>query len=122
MSALCILAGGKTVTLAVSLFSLGWTHSVQKTGWREEWRITPAGLVLETAMIRGSGAGMEPGEGAVARDGWLVWHPRTKPLPSLALAASGATGGGWQLCHDGGCLQLGSRAGEDTVLSVCDDD
>ena len=32
---LCILAGGKVTALALSAFTLSWTHSVQKSEWRE---------------------------------------------------------------------------------------
>ena len=62
---LCILAAGKTVTLAVAAFTLSWTHSVEKTRWEEDWAITPAGLQIVEARVKGSGAGMEPAEGAV---------------------------------------------------------
>ena len=117
---LCLLAGGKTIMLAVSAFSLSWTHSVQKTEWRERWQVTPAGLELAEAAVKGSGAGMEPGPDAVLRDGWWVWKPDLVALSSLTLAASGATGGGWTLCHDGGCLEAGTVEGEDVVLRPCD--
>ena len=116
---LCILAGGKTVTLAVSAFTLAWTHSVQKTGWEEDWRIGSAGLELVEARIKGSGAGMEPPEGAVFKDGWWVYVPRVQAMPRLALAASGATASGWMVCSQGNCLQFGEDAGETIVLEPC---
>jgi hypothetical protein len=116
---LCILAGAKMTVLAVTLFSLGWTHSVQKSEWREDWKVTSAGLELVKARIKGSGAGMEPGEGAVLKDGWWEWQPQGAPLERLLLAASGKTGAGWTLCHAGGCLELGARAGDDVVLEPC---
>jgi hypothetical protein len=118
--ALCILSAGITKALTVSLFSLSWTHSVQKTEWREDWAVTPAGLVLRQAAVKGSGAGMEPGADAVLKDGWWVWHPTLAPRPSLALAASGMTPGGWTLCHPGGCMEIGTKAGEDVLLQGCD--
>ena len=68
---LCILAAGKTTVLAVSAFTLSWTHSVEKTRWEEDWRVTPAGLEIVEARVKGSGAGMEPPEGAVL-EGWVV--------------------------------------------------
>lgn len=116
----CILAGAKAMSFAVSLFSLSWTHSVEKTEWREDWAVTPAGLHLTKARVKGSGAGMEPGDGAVLKDGWWEWQPTNPPIPELRLAASGATGGGWRFCHAGGCVELGAKAGEEVVLSTCE--
>ncbi|MBN9551249.1 MAG: DUF1850 domain-containing protein, partial [Alphaproteobacteria bacterium] len=78
---LCILTAGKTLTLAVAAFTLSWTHSVEKTGWQEDWKLTPSGLQVVQARIRGSGAGMEPPEGAVLRDGWWTYAPRIGPQP-----------------------------------------
>ena len=118
---LCILAAGKLTMVAASLFSLSWTHSVQKTEWREDWAVTPAGLEIRQAAIKGSGAGMEPGEDATLREGWWVWAPKLRPLPRLDLAASGATSGGWRLCHAQGCVELGTKPAADTTLSACQD-
>ncbi|MCB1637494.1 MAG: DUF1850 domain-containing protein, partial [Thiothrix sp.] len=59
---LCVVTAGKTLTLAVSLFTLSWTHSVEKTGWQEDWQVSKAGLQLLQARVKGSGAGMEPGD------------------------------------------------------------
>jgi Uncharacterized conserved protein len=120
MPALCILAAGKMTVLAASLFSLSWAHSVQKTEWRETWAVTPDGLVLEEARVKGSGAGMDPPEDAVFEDGWWVYRPNRPPLPSLTLAASGATGGGWTLCAEGQCLSLGETAGAPITVAPCD--
>ncbi|MCL6706166.1 DUF1850 domain-containing protein [Pseudomonas sp. R2.Fl] len=116
---LCLTAGGKLTVFAVSAFSLSWTHSVQKTEWREDWAVTPTGLEIREAAVKGSGAGMEPGDGAILRDGWWVWRPETKPLPELRLAASGATGRGWRLCHAHGCMELGVTAADEAVLTSC---
>ena len=118
---LCILAGGKVIALAVSVFSLSWTHSVQKTQWREDWAVTPAGLQLTQAAVKGSGAGMEPGDDAVLEAGWWVWQPNLPVQASIHLAASGVTPSAWRLCHADGCLDLGVEAGEAAVLSRCPD-
>lgn len=115
----CVVAGAKVMAFAISAFSLAWTHSVQKTEWREDWAVTPAGLQLKTARVKGSGAGMEPGDGAVLKDGWWEWQPTSPPIPELRLAASGATGGGWSFCHAEGCVELGAVAGEDVVIAPC---
>ena len=117
---LCVLAAGKTVTLAVAAFTLSWTHSVERTRWQEDWKVSPAGLQVVEARVKGSGAGMEPPEGSTLRSGWWVYAPRIGPQPRLVLAASGATGQGWTLCTATGCRELGAAAGEPAVLEPCD--
>ena len=57
---LCLLAAGATVRLGTVALTLAWTHSIEKTRWEEDWRATPAGLVLEEDRIQATGAGMEP--------------------------------------------------------------
>lgn len=114
----CLMVGAMAVALSGPAFTLSWTHSVEKTVWAEDWRIVPDGLMLGTARVKGSGAGMEPGEGAVLLDGWWVWHPETR-VPSLRLAASGATIGGWQMCDGDQCLDLGATAGEALLIAPC---
>jgi hypothetical protein len=115
----CLTIGGKATMIASAMFTLGWTHSVEKTGWLEQWRVAGALLQLREARIRGSGAGMEPGDGAVLVDGWWVWQPVAAPLKDLLLAASGATGGGWRLCSGGECREIGAEAGEPVRISAC---
>ncbi|AZO57254.1 DUF1850 domain-containing protein [Mesorhizobium sp. M8A.F.Ca.ET.057.01.1.1] len=51
--------------------------------------------------FKGSGAGMEPPEGAGLRDGWWIYAPKVGAQRRVMLAASGATGDGWTLCTDG---------------------
>ena len=70
MSALCILAAGKTLTLAVAAFTLSWTHSVEKTTWQEDWALTPAGLRLRMSLDDAAGARprLTP-----AMDPWRSW-------------------------------------------------
>lgn len=116
---LCIVAAGKTAVMAVAAFTLSWTHSVEKTAWQEDWRVAPDGLVLTEARVKGSGAGMEPPEGAVLEDGWWRYEPRLRPLPRLLLAASGNTGAGWTLCAGGRCVVLGAERGGDAVVEPC---
>ncbi|HEY6632502.1 MAG TPA: DUF1850 domain-containing protein [Rhizobiaceae bacterium] len=116
---LCILAAGKMTVLAVSAFTLSWTHSVERTRWQEDWLVTPVGLEIEEARVKGSGAGMEPPQGAVLEDGWWSYRPKVAPQPTVRLAASGATGAGWTLCADGTCLELGTMSGEGVELSAC---
>ena len=75
MSGICILAAGKATVLAASLFTLAWTHSVEKIDWQEDWRLTPSGLEIVVARVKGSGAGMEPSPDAVLKDGWWTYVP-----------------------------------------------
>lgn len=121
MSAMLCIASGKAIAVAAGVFTLGWTHSVEGIEWRERWAVTDAGLVLQEARVKGSGAGMEPGDGARREDGWWIWQPQMQPLPQLVLAVSGATASGWTICDTGGCRELGRRPGEPIVLRGCSD-
>jgi hypothetical protein len=62
---------------------------------------------------------MEPGAGAVPKNGWWVWHPTLPPQERISLAASGMTPSGWRLCHTDGCVELGATAGDEVSLSGC---
>lgn len=124
MSALCLAAGGATLRFATGLLTLAWTHSIEKVEWRETWAATPAGLVLVEARVKGSGAGMEPGEGARLDGGFWVWRPARPPIAELRLARSGATAD-WRICEGEVCrtaeAALGRAAdGEPARLFVCD--
>ncbi|MER9937082.1 DUF1850 domain-containing protein [Mesorhizobium sp. M0088] len=119
---LCILAAGKTVTLSVAAFTLSWTHSVERTRWQEDWKVTPSGLQLIEARIKGSGAGMEPPEDAVLKNGWWIYAPGVGPQRRVVLAASGTTGEGWMLCSVQGCRELGKAAGDTIALEPCGSD
>ena len=108
MSALCALAlaGALSWRLPMAEVTLAWTHSVERTEWRETWLVENDGLRLKEARIKGSGAGMEPGETARLEAGWWVWQPET-PLvvASLLLARSGAVGD-YLLCDGQICRPL----------------
>lgn len=110
--------------LAAATFTLSWTHSVERTGWSETYRVEPAGLHLVEARVMGSGAGMDPGEGATLKGDWWVWSPTLGPVPELMLAASGATVGGWNLCQGPwpgqDCRTLGAQRGEPIQIRPCD--
>lgn len=116
---ICILAGAKTVTLAVSAFTLAWTHSVEKVTWQEDWQVTDTGLRIVEARVKGSGAGMEPPEGAVLKDGWWIYEPQVKAVERLSLASSGATVSGWEICGGGDCLTVGTEQGAAIVVEPC---
>lgn len=117
---LCILSAGKMTVLALAAFTLSWTHSVEKTRWEEDWRVTSAGLQIVEARVQGSGAGMEPPQGSRLENGWWVYVPDMKALPRIVLAASGATGDGWTICAPGSCMVLGAAAGGPVVLQTCE--
>lgn len=97
---------------------------MEHTGWQEDYQITPAGLELVQARVKGSGAGMEPPPDAILKNDWWVYTPHLQPLPELNLAASGATGGGWHVCSPQlkDCLDLGEQAQASIKVTPCDVD
>jgi hypothetical protein len=102
---LCLLSAGVVKTLSLAAFTLLWTHSVERTAWQEDWRVTREGLELVQARIKGFGAGMEPPPDARFVDGWFQWQPRQPPMPQLVLGNSGIAGE-WRLCAKGRCRTL----------------
>ena len=117
MIGLCIAAAGLAVALPLQAFTLAWTHSIEKIRWEEDYRIVDTGagaadarLALVEARIRGSGAGMEPPEGAVLKEG--VWHyrPAIAPQRALRLARSPYVAD-YQFCVDGNCRPMQDIAG-----------
>lgn len=108
MSGLCLaLAGAASVLASIPAerFTLSWTHSVERTEWREDWRVTDSGLVLDTARVKGGGAGVEPPPDARVEAGWVVWQPRLPPQERVVLAASSYTAD-HRLCVEGACRPL----------------
>ena len=103
--ALCLARAGASVVIATAQFSLSWTHSIEKIRWDESWQVTPAGLVVTQATIRGSGAGMEPPADAVWRDGAWWYRPTLPPQPQVTLAASDYTAD-HTLCALGRCAPM----------------
>jgi hypothetical protein len=73
-AALCLVAGTLQVALPVTSFTLRWRHSIEKVRWAEDYEVVGGWLHLSQARIRGSGAGMEPPEGATLIEG--AWHYR----------------------------------------------
>ncbi|MDK9695131.1 MAG: DUF1850 domain-containing protein [Siculibacillus sp.] len=110
MSSLCLVAGDVGVRLATALLTLSWTHSIEKVEWRETWRAVPAGLELVEARVKGSGAGMEPGEDARLVGGWWVWRPERPAVAEVVLARSGVTAD-WRVCVEGTCRPVGEILG-----------
>ncbi len=120
---LCLATAGVVKSLAVASFMLSWTHSVEKTEWQEDWRVTPQGLEIVEARVKGSGAGMEPPPDVLLKGGWFRWKPQLPILPEVALGNSGMAGE-WRLCTDGKCQDLSAILGRPlgaavTIMSVC---
>ncbi|GGJ03306.1 DUF1850 domain-containing protein [Halopseudomonas pertucinogena] len=113
MNALCLgLAGVVWAQVPLTEFTLAWQHSVEKIRWEEDYRLSPAGLVLEAARVRGSGAGMEIPHDAVLRDGSWHYRPQLSPLQPLRLGRSGVGAvGDYQLCGNQGCRPLADWLG-----------
>lgn len=103
---ICLLQGAKLTVIAAHAFTLAWTHTVERTGWQEDWRLEDGRLVLETARIKGSGAGMEPPDDARLVDGWWQYHPANVRLSEIHLANHGGVAGAWRICTDGTCTAL----------------
>src|SRR5947209_7365579 len=109
---LCLLAVGATVRLGAMTMTLAWTHSIEKTRWEEDFRATPAGVVLEEDRIQGTGAGMEPPPGARFDGHWWRYKSNTVPMKNVVLRRSGATAD-WQVCVGGNCKAMGDYVGKD---------
>lgn len=122
---LCLASAGIVKALSIATFTLVWTHSIEKVDWQEDWRVTPTGLVLTQARVKGSGAGMEPPPEARLTDGWFQWRPEGGAMPQVVLANSGAAGE-WRLCANGDCRTLSELLGHPiganvTTMSACRD-
>ena len=112
MTALCLAGAGVVTRLALAAFTLSWSHTIEHTRWDEIWRVLPDRLVLETARVEGSGAGMEPGSGARLIDGAWEWHPHMT-LPEIVLRRA-AQAGDWRLCTGADdCRALGTLLPDD---------
>ncbi|MBX3572384.1 MAG: DUF1850 domain-containing protein [Mesorhizobium sp.] len=116
---ICLIAGGKATAIALASFTLAWTHSVEKVRWEEDWELSGAGLRIVEARVKGSGAGMEVPDGAVLRDGVWRYVPSLPPQRELLLARSGATAGGWELCAEDRCREIGTGAGAAVKIAAC---
>lgn len=118
MTGACLLLGTTALQLATPVFTLSWTHSVERVEWRETWEVEEDGLTLLASAVKGSGAGMEPGPEARLSEGWWI-SPGGLSVDSLTLAASGATGDGWTLCTSRTCHELGASDDSPLTLGPC---
>ena len=118
----CLAASGKIVALALEAFALVWSHSVEKTEWREHWRVVEGGLVIERAEVEGTGAGMEIPEGAAFDGSAWSYRPDLPPQREVAFADAGR-GQDWLICVDSRCREIGSLlpvSGTVLRISACD--
>jgi hypothetical protein len=91
--------------LPAQQFTLRWQHSIEKIEWAEDYELAGPWLHLSQARIRGSGAGMEPPDGATLFDG--AWHYRLSDpwRREIVLARSGFVPD-YELCIAGQCQRL----------------
>ncbi|MGQ0711845.1 MAG: DUF1850 domain-containing protein [Rhodoferax sp.] len=119
MLSLCLSAGALVVALGPGA-TLRWTHSVQKTVWEEDYRVHPQGMELWAARVQGTGAGMEPPEGAVLRDGAWHYRPALAPLAQVQLRHSPHVAP-YTLCTPARCASVAQwlpGLAADTVLTL----
>nr|MBF0684574.1 DUF1850 domain-containing protein [Pseudomonas sp.] len=115
MIGLCLgLAGVVWAQVPTPAFTLAWNHTIEKIRWEEDYRVTPDGLLLGEARIKGSGAGMEAPDDAQLRDG--AWHYK-RQLPPMQPLRVGRTpeAGDYQLCFGGQCHALSEWLGPPTA-------
>lgn len=97
------------VFVPVQHFTLAWTHSIEKTRWEEDYAVLPVSpprLLARAARIKGSGAGMEPPDGARLSRGWYEYLP-TDRLPAELLLSRSPFVPDYELCTAGVCRPLG---------------
>jgi len=102
---IALVVGATQVVLPTPEVTLRWSHSVEGTGWEEDYRATPEGVALDEARIEAVGAGMEPPASAVREGKWWRYRPSLPILPVVAFANSGFAGG-YAICWSGRCRPL----------------
>ena len=110
----CFIAGAVTKALQVTAFTLVWTHSVERTDWQEDWRVSARRPHAGEARIKGSGAGIDPPPDARLIDGWWRWNPAPVNRSEVVLGHSGAAGD-WRICTAGTCAPLHETIGADAT-------
>lgn len=118
---LCVAAAGVVKSLAMTAFMLSWTNSAEQVERQEDWRVTPQGLEIVAARVKGASAGMQLPPGARLADGWFRWTPPSQPVPEVALRQ---LAGEWRLCSGGACQDMSAILGRPsgagvTRMSVC---
>lgn len=121
-------SAGHPVFVPVERFTLAWMHSIEKVRWEEDYAVLPGdGLtgapVLQAlaARVRGSGAGMEPPDGARLEGGWYKYTPKIKTPAELRLTRSVYTAD-YDWCGQGSCRPMSELLPSDggvTLLTAC---
>ena len=111
MIELCLgLAGVVGAQVPTAEFTLAWTHTIEKIRWEEDYRVTPDGLLLGEARVKGSGAGMDIPDDAELRDG--AWHYQRQMPPLQPLRVGRAPeAGDYQLCFNQRCHAMSEWLG-----------
>lgn len=137
------------VFVPVQAFTLAWDHSIEKVRWEEDYDVLLSEqaasalksdyqgqlvesednvvakqpvLVAKAARIRGSGAGMEPPEDAVFKEGWYHYTPLIVEHQELRLTRSEFVPD-YEWCDVDGCRSLSEllpRDGDVTLMWACD--
>lgn len=111
MIGLCLgLAGAVWAEVPTPAFTLAWMHTIEKIRWEEDYRVTPEGLLLGEARVKGSGAGMEIPDGAELREGSWHYQRQLPPLQPLRLGRT-PEAGDYQLCFNQRCHLLSAWLG-----------
>jgi hypothetical protein len=92
----CLLVAGARGSRCFALhsgeFDLSWTHSVERTPWRETYRIEGDEIVLIASEFSSAGAGLpdrlRPGEVFRCKDGTMRIERRRLPIPELRIRLS----------------------------------
>lgn len=93
------------VVLPTQTMTLTWTHTVEKTGWEEDYSASAEGIFITEARIEAIGAGMEPPSSASREGRWWRYHPSLPTLASVELANSNFAEG-YSLCWNYECRAL----------------
>jgi hypothetical protein len=122
LAGICLIAAGATIRLGVAALTLAWIHSVEKVRWEEDYRATPAGLVITEDRLHGTGAGMEPPPDSRFDGNWWRYRPSIGPQSQVILRRSGQTVSDWDVCIEGACKPIRTYVGDadPVVMTVCD--
>lgn len=104
---IALVAGAAVAVLPAQAITLSWTHSVEKTGWEEDYSATAGGITITEARIEALGAGMEPPASATRAGRWWRYRPSLPLLSSVDLANS-TFAAGYTICWNASCRPLGT--------------
>jgi hypothetical protein len=109
-----VVAGVVRAALPTADFTLAWSHSIEHTRWTERYSVDRGRMLLVSARVEGSGAGMEAGDGAQFDGSGWVWRPKLASLPEVALAVS-PYAADYTLCAGDRCRPLHAWAHMDAT-------